>query len=78
MIAPTLLWPLMPSIGEALAKAKKVIIPEVNYGGQFARLLRSEFGGDRDKMIEVHKYTGLPFTAAQIEGVIAEAVTSDE
>ncbi len=74
MLAPTLLWPLVPSIGAALAKAKKIVIPEVNYAGQFARLLRSEFGGDRDKMIEVHKYTGLPFTAAEIENVIKEAV----
>ncbi len=74
MIAPILLWPLVPSIGASLAKAKKIVIPEVNFGGQFARLLRSEFGGDRDKMVEVHKYTGLPFTAAEIENVIKEAV----
>lgn len=74
MIAPTLLWPLVPSIGAALAKAKKIVIPEVNFAGQFARLLRAEFGGDRDTMIEVHKYTGLPFTAAEIENVIKEAV----
>ena len=74
MLTPILLWPLVPSIGAALAKAKKVIIPEVNYGGQFARVLRSEFGGDRNKMIEMHKYTGLPFTAAEIENVIKEAV----
>jgi len=73
MLAPTLLWPLVPSIGAALAKAKKIVIPEVNFAGQFARLLRAEFGGDRDKMVEVHKYTGLPFTAAEIEHVIAEA-----
>jgi 2-oxoglutarate/2-oxoacid ferredoxin oxidoreductase subunit alpha len=74
MIAPTLLWPLVPSIGASLAKAKKIVIPEVNFAGQFARLLRAEFGGDRDTMIEVHKYTGLPFTAAEIENVIKEAV----
>jgi len=74
MIAPTLLWPLVPSIGASLAKAKKIVIPEVNFAGQFARLLRAEFGGDRDTMIEVHKYTGLPFTAAEIENVISEAV----
>jgi len=74
LIVPILIWPLVPSIGTALAKAKKIIIPEVNYAGQFARLLRSEFGGDRDRMIEVHKYTGLPFTAAEIENVIKEAV----
>ncbi len=79
MIVPLLLWPLVPSIGAALAKAKKIIIPEMNFAGQFARLLRAEFGGDRDRMIEVHKYTGLPFTAAEIENVIKEAeVTSNE
>jgi 2-oxoglutarate ferredoxin oxidoreductase subunit alpha len=75
MLTPILLWPLVPSIGEALAAAKKVIIPECNYQGQFARLLRAEFGGDRDTMIEMHKYTGLPFTAAEIENVIKEAVS---
>ncbi|MCA1725438.1 MAG: 2-oxoacid:acceptor oxidoreductase family protein, partial [Thermomicrobia bacterium] len=73
LIVPILLWPLVPSIGAALAKAKKVVIPEVNYAGQFARLLRAEFGGDRDTMIEVHKYTGLPFTAIEIANVIEEA-----
>ena len=78
MIAPTLLWPLVPSIGAALAKAKKIVIPEVNFAGQFARLLRAEFGGDRDKMIEVHKYTGLPFTATEIGNVITEAVASNQ
>ncbi len=78
MLAPTLLWPLVPSIGAALAKATKIVIPEVNFAGQFARLLRAEFGGDRDKMIEVHKYTGLPFTAAEIENVLKEAVASSQ
>jgi hypothetical protein len=29
-------------------------------------------------MIEVHKYTGLPFTAAEIENVIKEAVVSSQ
>lgn len=74
MIAPLLLYPLAPSIGAAMAKAKKIIIPEVNYSGQFARLLRAEFGGDKERTIEMHKYTGLPFTAAEIEATIAEAV----
>ncbi len=78
VLVPLLLWPLAPSIGEAMAKAKKIVIPEVNYSGQFARVLRAEFGGDRDRMIEVHKYTGLPFTAAEIENVIAEAVSSGQ
>ncbi len=73
MLLTLLLWPLAPVIGEALHAAKRVIIPEANYAGQFARLLRAEFGGNRDTMVEMHKYTGLPFTAAEILGTIREA-----
>ena len=76
MLLPLLLWPLAPAIGEALHNAKRIIIPEANYAGQFARLLRAEFGGDRNTMIELHKYTGLPFTAAEILGAIHEAASA--
>jgi len=74
MVAPILLWPLVPSIGEAMAKAKKIVIPKSTMPGSSRGSCRAEFGGDRDKMVEVHKYTGLPFTAAEIENIIKEAV----
>lgn len=46
-----------------------VIVPEVNYSGQFARYLRSIFGINP---IRLNKYGGLPFTAAEVYRRIEE------
>ncbi len=78
LLVPILLWPLQKTIGEAMHAAKRVIVPEANHTGQFARLLRAEFGGNRDITIEVHKYTGLPFTAGEVHEAVREAVASVE
>ena len=52
------------------AKAAKVVVPEVNYSGQLARLLRSEVG---ISAISRAKCDGLPFTAEDIYEMITEA-----
>jgi pyruvate/2-oxoacid:ferredoxin oxidoreductase alpha subunit len=48
---------------------KAIIIPEVNYSGQFATLLRKRFAYD---FIQLNKCIGLPFTPKEIFDKIEE------
>lgn len=57
-------------VEEFTAKAKRVIVPEVNFTGQLARLVRSEVGIKVDSQA---KCDGLPFTAEDIYDMITEA-----
>ena len=43
--------------------AQVVLVPELNYTGQYARLLRAELGINPEV---VHRYDGLTFTAGDI------------
>ena len=55
------------------AKATRVVVPEVNFTGQLARLVRSECG----LPVESHpKCDGLPFTAEDIQDLISERIPS--
>lgn len=68
---PRVLGPLPVARLQAFtAKAAKVLVPEVNFTGQLARLLRSEC----DFPLESHaKCDGLPFTGEDIYEMITEA-----
>ena len=58
-------------IADVFAKAKKTIIVENNYSGQFARYLRSETGFAADG--HIRKYDGEPFMPHHIvDGVKAQ------
>ena len=57
-------------IAEVFAKAKKVIMVENNYSGQFHRYLRSETGLDVDG--HVRKYDGEPFMPHHVSEGITE------
>jgi 2-oxoglutarate/2-oxoacid ferredoxin oxidoreductase subunit alpha len=48
---------------------ERVIVPELNVTGQFARLIRADTGLDVES---VRKATGLPFTALQIADYLTE------
>ena len=48
---------------------QRVIVPELNVTGQFARIVRADAGVECES---VPKATGLPFTAAQIADFITE------
>jgi uncharacterized protein (DUF849 family) len=48
-----------------------VIVPEVNYDGQFARHLRARLGLET---ISVTKYGGLPFAPAEIVARVREVM----
>jgi 2-oxoglutarate ferredoxin oxidoreductase subunit alpha len=69
---PRVLAPLpVERIGEWAAGMERIIVPELNVTGQFARLLRA----DADFELEsVTKATGLPFTARQIADYITDRV----
>ena len=47
----------------------RVIVPELNVTGQFARIARADAGVECESL---PKATGLPFTAAQIADFITE------
>ncbi len=56
------------AIQQALANARKIVIVENNYSGQFARYLRSETGVVADA--HIRKYDGEPFMPHHVvEGV---------
>ena len=61
---PRTLMPLpVDAITEWVEGKKRIIVPEVNYAGQFARLLRSDAGIEVESIARI---TGLPFTATDI------------
>ena len=67
-----LLNPLPPKLLEELKKKELVIVPELNYQGQFASILRSQ--GVRAEAIT--QYTGLPFKVRDLISKITEKTQS--
>ncbi len=67
---PKILYPQpLAKLTEFIKGTKAVIIPEVNYTGQFATLLRKRFAYD---FIQLNKCIGLPFTPKEIFDKIEE------
>ena len=61
---PRILMPLPVDMIKEWAEGKqRIFVPEVNYAGQFARLLRSDVGIEVESITRI---TGLPFTAIDI------------
>ncbi len=60
---PKVLFPMLPEIGVFIRSCKKVIVPELNFTGQFAREIRAKFGVD---VISYTKVAGLPFTPDEL------------
>jgi 2-oxoglutarate ferredoxin oxidoreductase subunit alpha len=70
---PKVLYPQpLAKLREFIQGTKAVIIPEVNYTGQFATLLRKRFAYD---FIQLNKCIGLPFTPKEIFDKIEEVAT---
>jgi 2-oxoglutarate/2-oxoacid ferredoxin oxidoreductase subunit alpha len=68
---PRVLGPFpVDTVREFTAKASRVVVPEINFTGQLARLLRGEVGITVDSRA---KCDGLPFTAEDIYEMITEA-----
>ncbi len=67
---PKILYPQpLTKLAEFIKGTKAVIIPEVNYTGQFATALRKRFAYD---FIQLNKCIGLPFTPKEIFDKIEE------
>ncbi|MFI5916047.1 2-oxoacid:acceptor oxidoreductase subunit alpha [Dactylosporangium sp. NPDC051541] len=64
------LSPMPKNLGAVLKSYDKVVIPEMNLG-QLAGVIRSRFLVDA---IAYNQVRGLPFTAAELEGVLEEVV----
>jgi 2-oxoglutarate ferredoxin oxidoreductase subunit alpha len=63
--------PLPPNLGELLKGFRTVLVPELNMG-QLCRIVRANYLVDAKP---VTKLQGLPFTAAELETVITEALS---
>lgn len=69
---PRVIAPLpIERIKEWAEGMETIIVPEVNYTGQFARIVRADC---EIKLISQTQITGLPFTAADIASFAAEAI----
>ncbi len=67
---PKILYPQpLARLAEFIEHTKVVIIPEVNFTGQFATLLRKRFAYD---FVQLNKCIGLPFTPKEIFDKIEE------
>ncbi|WP_432985214.1 2-oxoacid:acceptor oxidoreductase subunit alpha [Dactylosporangium sp. CA-233914] len=64
------LSPMPKNLGDVLKSYDKVVIPEMNLG-QLAGVIRSRYLVDA---IAYNQVRGLPFTAAELEGVLEEVV----
>ena len=64
------IWPLPANLGELLKSYDKVIVPEMNTG-QLKTVLRDQYLVDARP---VNKVSGQPFTIAEIEAAIEEAL----
>ena len=65
---PTLVEPM--NLGDLLKSFPKVLVPELNMG-QLCRIVRAEYLIDAKAVTKVE---GLPFSAAELEDAIQEAL----
>jgi 2-oxoglutarate ferredoxin oxidoreductase subunit alpha len=70
VLYPKLLFPLpVDHIGEFLKNREKVIVPELNYTGQFGRMLQAQFGRE---IIPLTKYGGVALAKREVYNKIKE------
>lgn len=67
----THLNPLPPNLGELLKSFRRVLVPELNMG-QLCRMVRAEYLVDATP---ISKMQGLPFTSAELEAAVKEALS---
>ncbi|MBI2862375.1 MAG: 2-oxoacid:acceptor oxidoreductase subunit alpha, partial [Chloroflexi bacterium] len=70
---PRVLHPLpRKQLEEFISSVQHVLVPELNYSGQFAQYLAATFGF---KPIRLNKYGGVPFAAGEIYQKIIEVLS---
>ena len=76
-LAPRLLWPLATGQIDPFLKNKRmVIVPEVNYTGQFAQLLKTHYQNVQFTRLNV--YGGQPFSVVSIVEAVKSAGASSK
>jgi len=72
LLAPKLLFPLPDhQLRPFLESKRTIIVPEVNYTGQFRRLLEAEY---RRPLVGINTYTGHPFKVGELADRIADVL----
>ncbi|MBI4115109.1 MAG: 2-oxoacid:acceptor oxidoreductase subunit alpha [Candidatus Omnitrophica bacterium] len=66
---PKVLHPMPNELGDFIKSVKAVIVPELNFTGQFAKEIRARYLTD---VIQLNKVAGLPFTPNEILKKIEE------
>ncbi len=75
VLVPGIVHPLKEDqIRDFIASCRKILVPEANYQGQFARHLSATFGIKPERL---NKYTGLPFKPSEIYRKIQELAAND-
>jgi 2-oxoglutarate ferredoxin oxidoreductase subunit alpha len=70
VLYPKLLYPLpVEHIGEFIKDREQIIVPELNYSGQFGRMLQAQYGRE---MVHVTSYGGVPLAAREMYNKIKE------
>jgi len=70
VLYPKLLYPLPAEhIGEFIKNRQKIIVPELNYTGQFGRMLQAQF---EREIIHLTKYGGVPLSMREVYEKIKE------
>lgn len=64
VLYPKMIYPLpRKEIADFIKERKAIIVPELNYTGQFARMIQAEFWREVDSL---RKYGGVPFSTREI------------
>jgi len=64
-----MLFPIPVEVGDFIASVETVLMPELNYSGQFAQMVRAKYLAP---VVQLNKYDGLPFRASEILSKIKE------
>ena len=77
MLFPKMVWPLpVKAITNYIKSVKKVLIPEANFQGQFAQIIKSHIDFGKTELIKHNIYRGEPFIPLEIEEKIKEIYPS--
>ncbi|TAH53069.1 MAG: 2-oxoacid:acceptor oxidoreductase subunit alpha [Chloroflexota bacterium] len=70
VLYPKLLYPMpVEHIGEFIANREKIIVPELNFTGQFGRMLQAQF---EREIIPLTRYGGTPLAARDVYAMIKQ------
>jgi 2-oxoglutarate ferredoxin oxidoreductase subunit alpha len=73
-LAPRMLWPLPThQIDPFLKNKRRVIVPEVNYTGQFAQLLKTHY--QNVEFVRLNVYGGQPFNVSRVVASVSSGAS---